>query len=87
MTPSNDNLLHFPTGRPVTMRHVTLVTLAGAPWATAGFLPGDPGAPWAWICELVAREFECREEDVHAMETDDGDVVTAEGIPVCMVRL
>lgn len=70
------------------MRHVTLLRLSGELMATAGFLPGDPGAPWAWICEVVAAEYECHEEDVHVLECmEEGDLITAEGIPVCRVAL
>lgn len=72
-----------------TMRHVTLLRLTSdAIFATAGFLPGDPGAPWAWIQETVAAEVGCSEEDVHVLETEeDGDVITADGIPICRVAL
>lgn len=70
------------------MRHVTLLALdADRIWATAGFLPGDPGAPWAWIQETVAHEVGCSEEDVHVLEGDEGDVITADGMPVCRVAL
>ena len=69
-----------------TMRHVTLLRLDGRTWATAGFLPGDPGAPWAWIQETIAHECECNEDDVTVLETeDDGDLITADGIPVARV--
>lgn len=85
-------ILPFPTfPRPLVLpkpRTVTLLALSSdAVWATAGFLPGDPGAPWAWICEVVAREVGCSEEEVGTAEGDDGDVVTAEGIPICRVEI
>lgn len=70
------------------MRHVTLLRLSGELMATAGFLPGDPGAPWAWIQETVALEVGCLEEEVHVLECmEEGDLITAEGIPVCRVAL
>lgn len=81
-------ILPFPAPAPQRqMRHITLVRLNPAEtiMATAGFLPGDPGAPWAWICEVVAAECECNEEDVHVLEDETGDVgdlITADGIPV-----
>lgn len=80
-------VLSFPTGYPLTLRHVTLLRLdAGETlMATAGFLPGDPGAPWAWICEVVAAECECHEDEVHVLEGDEGDLITADGFPVCRV--
>lgn len=71
-----------------SMRHVTLLCLTSDKvWATAGFTPGDPGAPWAWIQETVAREFGCAEDAVKTLETDDCDMITADGMPVCRVKL
>lgn len=79
-------ILPFPRTKP-QMRHVTLVRLNSLEtiMATAGFLPGDPGAPWAWICSVIAEECECNEEDVHVLEDETGDVgdlITADGVPV-----
>lgn len=37
---------------------------------------------WNWICETVADEFECSADDVDCIETDDGDLITALGVPV-----
>lgn len=82
-------ILTFP--KPTTlpqMRHVTLVRLNPREtiMATAGFLPGDPSAPWAWIAETVAADCECAEEDVHCLEDEEaGDLITADGIPVARV--
>src|ERR1700744_3513985 len=42
----------------------------------------DPGA---WVAETVAREFECSEDDVGEIETDDGDLITVCGEPVARV--
>jgi hypothetical protein len=82
MTPTAQ-VLPFPRTR--ILRHVTLLTLDGRPAFQAGFFPGDPGAPWAWICEVVARECSCSENDVHALEGDEesdfADLITADGIP------
>lgn len=80
-------LLQFPTHRlPPRPRTVSLLRLDGTPWASAGFLPGDPGAPWAWIQECVAAECGCNEDDVHAIEGGEesgfADLITADGIPV-----
>jgi hypothetical protein len=47
--------------------------------ASVSFISGDR---WAWIVETVARETECREDQVGCVETDEGDVVTVDGIPV-----
>jgi hypothetical protein len=70
------------------MRHVHLVTLTGTPWASAGFLPGDPGAPWAWIQECVALEWGVGEEQVGALEGEEGeDFVTVDGLVVLRVAL
>ena len=77
--------IHILPTVPRTMRHVSLLHLDGRLWATAGFMPGDPGAPWAWIQETIAAECECNEDDVTVLETDDGDLVTADGIPVATV--
>lgn len=75
--------LHLP--RP---RTVTLLTLSGAPFCSAGFLPGDPGAPWAWIQSCVSEEWGCSEEQVGASEGNDGeDFVTVDGVPVVRVGL
>lgn len=79
-------LIAFPP-QPQMLSHVHLLHLDGRPWASAGFLPGDPGAAWAWIAETVAAELECSEEDVHAGESEEGDTVTVDGIPVYMVEI
>lgn len=77
--------------RPKTMRHVTLLHLDGHPWHTAGFLPGDAGAPWAWIVETVSREHECSEEAVGCAEPDEdeggGDFVTIDGERAYRVKI
>lgn len=66
---------------------VRLLHLDGSPWCSAGFLPGDPpGSHWAWIVETVAREWSVDEDQVGTLETDDGDVVTVDGLPVCRVE-
>ena len=80
--------IHYLPRTTPAMRHVTLVRLNPQEtlMATAGFLPGDPSAPWAWICEVVAQECECSEEDVHCLEDEEaGDLITADGIPVVRV--
>lgn len=67
---------------------VNILHLDGRLFATAGFLPGNPGDAWAWIQETVAHELGCTEDDVHADESEEGgDVVTVEGIPVYMVEI
>jgi hypothetical protein len=72
-----------PTSR--TLRTVTLLTLDGRPAFHAGFLPGDPGAPWAWMQETVAHEWGVEEDAVGAVESDEGDFVTVDGMPVYRV--
>lgn len=37
---------------------------------------------WSWIAEHIALNFECHVDDVDCIETDDGDVITADGKPV-----
>jgi hypothetical protein len=32
-----------------------------------------------WVKEAVARHFECAEDDVDEVETDDGDMLTVKG--------
>jgi hypothetical protein len=71
--------------RPRTLRTVTLLTLTGTLFATAGFLPGDPGAPWAWMQETVAHEWGVEEDAVGALEGEDGDLITVDGMPVYRV--
>lgn len=74
-------------------RTVTLLALDGSLLAEAGFLPGACSDVWAWITETVAREFECTEEEVSVLEADvnspdwAGDLITADGIPVCQCAL
>lgn len=79
-------ILPFPP-QPRMLSHVTLLHLDGREFATAGFLPGDPGAAWAWIQETVAHELECHEDDVASGESEDGDTVCVDGIPVYMVEI
>jgi hypothetical protein len=79
-------LLAFPPaamGRLVST--VRLLHLDGRPFASTGFLPGNPGAQWEWIQETVAAELGADPESIHA--TDD-DLVTVEGIPcfTCEIR-
>lgn len=66
---------------------VNLLHLDGRLFATAGFLPGNPGDAWAWIVETVAHELSVSEDDVHAGESEEGDTVTVEGIPMYMVEI
>jgi hypothetical protein len=81
----------FPKTRPApTLRHVHLLHLDGRPFCSAGFLPGLASAPWSWICEVVAAEHECSEEDVGCAEAGedlDGDFVTVNGIPAYRISL
>ncbi len=64
---------------------VSLFHLDGRLFASAGFLPGDPGTAWGWIVETVAAALDCDEADVHC--ADDCDLVTAGGIPAYMVEI
>lgn len=77
-------ILQFPPRAPLA-RTVTLLRLDGRPLATRSFLPGPANAPWAWIAATVAAWVECSEEEVSVAEGIEGDVVTAEGFPVCLV--
>jgi hypothetical protein len=61
--------------------------LEGAPFASAGFLPGDPGAPWAWIQSVVAEQWGVEEDAVGTLESEEGDFVTVDGLPMYRVAL
>jgi hypothetical protein len=81
-------LLPFPSAASVRLQStVNLLHLDGRLFASAGFLPGDPGAAWGWIVETVAHEHGCHEDDVHTGESNDGDTVTVDGVPVYMVEI
>lgn len=72
------------SARTVTVR---LRHLDGRPWASAGFLPPyQPGAQWDWIRETVAHECECDPNQVECIESDDGDLITVDGMPVYRVE-
>jgi hypothetical protein len=62
---------------------VSLLRLDGTLFTSKDFLPGDPGAAWAWICKTVAAELECAESEVHAGD----DAVCVEGLPVYIVEI
>jgi hypothetical protein len=90
--PIYDNVVALvPKTRQPSLRHVHLTHLDGRLFATAGFLPGLASAPWSWICEVVAAELECNEEDVGCQEANeddlDGDFVTVDGIPAYRVAI
>lgn len=79
-------LLAFPAERAYRLQStVSLLHLNGRLFASASFLPGDPGAAWDWIVETVAAALGCDEADVHC--ADDCDLVTAGGIPAYMVEI
>jgi hypothetical protein len=66
---------------------VRLFHLDGRPWASAGFLPPyQPGARWDWIRETVAAECGADADQVGCIESDDGDMITVDGLPVYLVR-
>lgn len=67
------------------MRQVTLAHLDGRPWAIAGFLPG--GDVWGWILETVAHEHEVSEDAIGCAESEDGDLVTIDGIPMLTINI
>lgn len=75
-------VLNFPPSQRM-LSHVTLTRLDGTPFASQGFLPGAPGAAWAWVVEVVAAELECAEEEVAAGD----DTVTVDGLPCYMVEI
>lgn len=63
-------------------RTIRLLHLDGRPWASAGFAGGDPGAAWGWVCETVAAECGVDEDAVGCAESEDGDLITVEGVAV-----
>ena len=66
---------------------VRLYHLDGRPWASAGFLPPfTHGVKWDWIRETVAAECECDPDQVGCVESDDGDLITVDGMPVYKVE-
>lgn len=70
-----------------THRTVTITTLDGRPWASAGFSGGLPSDAWAWVAETVAAECSCSEDDVSVAESEDGDLITVEGVPVYKIGI
>jgi hypothetical protein len=77
----------LPARAPARCVTVRLFHLDGRPWASAGFLPPyQPGAKWDWIRETVAHECECDPDQVGCIESDDGDMITVDGLPVYLVR-
>lgn len=78
-------ILAFPAAASARLlSHVNLHALDGRLFASAGFLPGDPGAAWAWIVETVTAECECTEAQVNVGEDD---TVTIDGLPVYTVEI
>lgn len=65
---------------PRALLHRSILHLDGRPFCSAGFTH-DGGDIWEWIRETVADELGCHVDDVGSLETDDGDVVTVEGMP------
>lgn len=42
---------------------------------------------WEIIQDTIAGDFECDPDDVHALQTEDGDeLITAAGVPVARVE-
>lgn len=70
------NVLPFPN---VTHRWVRILHLDGREWCKAGFT--GPSDSWAWVQETVAHELGCSEDDVGCAESEDGDLVTVDGLP------
>lgn len=64
----------------MTLLHRTIRTLDGRPFASAGFTH-DSGDVWAWMQETVAHECGVAPNQVGLDETDDGDVLTVDGVP------
>lgn len=67
---------------PAPLVTVRLYHLDGRPWASTGFLPPfTHGAKWDWIRETVAAECECEPDQVGCIESDEGDLITVDGMP------
>lgn len=66
--------------RPSPVLTIRLYHLDGRPWCSAGFLPPYTGQ-WGWIADTVAAECGCDEDQVGTLETDDGELVTVDGLP------
>lgn len=75
-------VLNFPPAARM-LSTVTLTRLDGTPLCSKSFLPGVPGAAWAWIASVVAAELGCAEEEVAAGD----DTVTVDGLPCYMVEI
>ena len=35
---------------------------------------------WGWVCGYITREFDCDENAVSCVETDDGDFIAVDGL-------
>lgn len=41
---------------------------------------------WTWVQDVVSRKYDCLPDEVDEIETDEGDVITANGKPVAMLN-
>lgn len=69
---------------PRRTRWTIICHLNGREWCRSTHF--GPGGAWEWIVESVAAEFECGIDQVSCAESDDGDLVTVDGLPVYLVR-
>lgn len=42
---------------------------------------------WSWIKDSIANHYDCNPDDVEMIETEEGDVLTAKGLPVAVHSL
>ena len=73
----NDNYIHralcsLETGRPIF---------------SADFTDNRNGDIWDWMQSVVSAEHECSVDDVGLLETDDGDIVTIDGLPAYRIEI
>lgn len=77
-----DNVVTLPVRR--KSRWTSIVSLDGHAWLASTHF--GPSGAWGWIVESVAAELGCDEDAVGSLESDDGDLVTVDGLPVYRIR-
>lgn len=68
--------MHRPTGFAYLISLDSHQTFASNHYGDCGL---NSSNQWGWIADMVAHQFECSPDDVHCIETDDGDQFTVDG--------